>query len=149
MDGRIWVPLQRPCRRAACGPRRGMLVLLLIWFALGLLAESQLRLPELDLTRPVPLPGHSRPAPAPRSSRAACWVVQVGSGPAPALRHGLRRLRHAGLPAAIRPGERSGTQMLVVRASGQASAHAVQARVARFGFSRSTVRALSGAVCRR
>lgn len=140
MDGRIWVPPQQSGRRVGRGPRRGMLVLLLIWFILGLLAVSQIRLPELDLTRPVP---------APHPSRAACWVVEVVSGPAPALRHGLRRLRHAGLPAAIRPGRRSGTQMLVVRANSRGSAHAVQARVAELGFSRSTVRALSGAACRR
>lgn len=140
MDGRIRVPSYRPDPRVGCGPRWGILVLLLCWLALGVVGASQLPLPQLEPTGHVPAPG---------PSRVACWVVEIASESAPTLWHEGRQLGQSGLEIAIRPGRRSGTQVLVVRTNSLASARAVQARIARLGLSGSTVRALSGAACRR
>lgn len=139
---------ERPCvcmdrldRPAPRRPRPVGRLLAVTWLAAGALLLSQVHLPDLAPVRP----------PARGQAEAACWGVWVASGLAssPAFGRDLRRLRRAGLPATVRPGQGAGTRVLVVPARSQAAAHAARARAIRLGFPRSSVRRMPSVICRR
>lgn len=141
MDERRWVRLERLDRPAGRGTRPAAWALAVGWLAVGVMVVGQTRLPEPP----------ARALPAGRPTAAACWVVRVASGPAsaPSLRRDLRRLRQAGLPVTLRPGQRPGTRLLVVQARSRSSARAARDRAIRLGFTHSTVRRRPPAACRR
>lgn len=124
--------------RLRTGPAR--MAVALAWLVVGAMVVDQVRLPELP-----------RPRPAGSPAAVACWAVRVTSGPASAqrLRRDLRRLRRAGLPASLRPGQRPDTRVLLVPARSRSAARAARDRAVRLGFAHSMVRRLPRAACRR
>jgi len=135
MNGQPW-GRQTRFHLPAPGRHAGGWPLAATWLIAGMLVVSHARLPDPPTGHPVPQ----------RQQATTCWVVRVE--PAVSLRRDERRLRSAGLPATLRPGERPGRPVLIVPAGDLTTARAARSKAVRLGFTRATVLRLPPAACR-
>ena len=144
MVGKQTWPPRRPDQAVPARAGRGGRVgrwMVAAWLAVGALALTEVRLPDVAAVRPPTVRA---------ASGGPCWGVAVYSAPAaePSLHRNLRRLRSAGLRATVLPAAQSGVRILVVPARSKQAAGAARARTQRLGFDRARVRRLPPRACR-